>query len=213
MALAAPIQLRFSQPRIVLAAVLGAVFVFGCFYMVVDSFVWFPARYEAGYGGRRWFSALDYETNGWFGAIFFGFCGIFFVRPWTAAIRRIGNNVSALAIVDNTLEVHRSFGLRQRGYYLDDISDFELTTEGKALSSGQRALTGIAPFGSQWVVNNSMENVCLRIFVKGQSDKLEKIHVEAQFVQGGAASLTEFFQALSSYQAAIPNIKSTCTPS
>jgi hypothetical protein len=205
MALATVAQLQFSKPRALLAAIAGAFMVLGCAYMAIDSFVWFTARYEAGYGGRKWFAALNYETNGWAGAIFFGLCGGFFVRPWMAAVRRLGSDSFALAITESTLRVHSSFGLGQTELPLNHISGFELTTEGKALSSGERTVSGLAPLGSQWLVNRSMKKVCLLLFLDNVATKPKKIHVSAQFVLGGAEALQEFYAAISASLAKKPS--------
>jgi hypothetical protein len=197
-------KLEFAQPRIILAVVAGTIMVSLCFYMVVDSLLWFTDRYEAGHTGHKWFAELSYQTNGWLGAILFGLCGAFFIRPWIAAFRRLGARTHALEATPDSLLVHQSFGLVRNAFSLDDISSFELTTEGEALSSGQRALTGVTLLGSQWIVNRSMKKVCLRIFVNTGEGKPKKVHVAAQFVSGGAGALKDFYNALVALRSDIP---------
>jgi hypothetical protein len=196
--------IKFSAYGNIRAFFAGLLILTACILMVVDSLLWFPARYEAGGMRPRLFLDLDYITNGWLGAGFFAACFMFFLPHWIRAVWRVVDDGDALSFDQFGLQIHPSFNNVTKLYLnsrlsavpFDRIAEARMTNEGDLLPKGLKFLPVVAPLGARWLVKRSMKNACLFVTYDDADGRRNSLKVSAQFIEGRANALVHFCNAL-----------------
>ncbi len=199
------ISLRFGRPRQIVAFCGAALFFGVCVYMAVDSLLWFVDRYEpSDFGNRgRLLRELNFESDGWFGAILFGVVGLLTALLGFVFLRNIFTDLPVAEIDAHSLYMFRAFRKSRERIHFTRISSTEIAVRGRGMNSFSRSVGAHSPMGARWVINRMNRKESLIIDYSYMNGKSHVLLIHPETVEDGMSALTEFHEKLESRRQAL----------